>query len=192
MPEAGAAEARPAELGGLLESIAASAARPIVLLDGRSGSGKTTLARALAAAYPAGLTLIRLDDVYPGWGGLDAASEQLREHVLEPLAHGGEARWQRWDWATDAPAEWHPVDPSRAVLIEGCGALSRSNRALASFAVWVELDTGERKRRAFARDGDAYRPFWARWAAQERAFIAREHPVSLADVVIDGRTVFGA
>jgi uridine kinase len=185
-------EAVPADLPSLVGLIVASAPVPIVLLDGRSGSGKTTLAWALVEACGGPVTLIRLDDIYPGWDGLEAASEHLREHVLEPVAAGGELRWQRWDWTTDAPAEWHKLDPSRALLIEGCGALSRSNRALASFALWVELDPQTRKRRALSRDGDAYRPHWDRWAAQEQAFIEREHPAALADLVIDGHTIFGA
>ncbi|HXD61089.1 MAG TPA: ATP-binding protein [Lacisediminihabitans sp.] len=182
----------PADVDVLVGLIAASADRPVVLLDGRSGSGKTTLALALVAAYPGVVSLIRLDDIYPGWDGLRAASDHLRDNVLGPLADGREPRWQRWDWVTDAPAEWHSIDPGRPVLIEGCGALSRSNRALAGFALWVELDAQERKRRALARDGDAYRPFWDRWAAQERGFIAREHPQSLANLIVDGRTVVGA
>ena len=192
MPESAESKLVPADVAALVGSIAASASRPVVLLDGRSGSGKTTLALALAAAYPGGLTIIRLDDIYPGWNGLEAASAHLRENVLEPLARGGEARWQRWDWAADAPAEWHTVDPWRPVLIEGCGALSRSNRVLAGLCLWVELETRERKRRALARDGRAYRPFWNRWAAQEKAFIEREHPAALADLVVDGRTIRGA
>ncbi len=185
-------EVAPANVPSIVGLIAASAAVPIVLLDGRSGSGKTTLARALVEAWDGPVTLIRLDDIYPGWDGLEAASEHIREHVLKPLAAGGEPRWQRWDWASDAPAEWHGLDPSRPLLIEGCGALRRSNRALASFALWVELDPQTRKRRALSRDGDAYRPHWDRWAAQEQAFIEREHPETLADLVIDGHTIRGA
>jgi uridine kinase len=192
LPERSEPGAVPANIPALVTLIASSAPHPVVLLDGRSGSGKTTLALSLAAAFPGGLSLIRLDDIYPGWDGLQAASEHLHDSVLVPLAAGGEARWQRWDWATDAAAEWHAVDPSRPLLIEGCGALSRSTRALASFALWVELDSVERQRRAFVRDRDAYRPFWKRWAAQEQVFIDREHPATLADLVIDGHTILGA
>jgi uridine kinase len=181
-----------ADVTSLIASIAASAAVPVVLLDGRSGSGKTTLARALVEAWDGPVTLVRLDDIYPGWDGLEAASEHLREHILEPQVAGGEPRWRRWDWATDAPAEWHELDPSHPLLIEGCGALSRSNRALASFALWVDLDPQTRKRRALSRDGDAYRPHWDRWAAQEQEFIDSEQPGSLADLVIDGHTILGA
>jgi energy-coupling factor transporter ATP-binding protein EcfA2 len=175
----------------LVAAIAASAVRPVVLVDGGSGSGKTTLATALAAAWASPVTLIRLDDIYPGWDGLDAASAHLHDDVLLPFASGAQARWRGWDWTADAPADWHGVDPAVPLLVEGSGALSRANRALASFAVWIELDAVTRKQRALDRDGDAYRPHWDRWAAQESAFREREHPVELADVVVDGRLIAG-
>jgi uridine kinase len=155
----------------------------VTLIDGRSGSGKTELASELAERTP-GATLIRLDDIYPGWDGLDAASRHIHDHVLKPLAEGRRARWQRWDWSAAAPAEWHEVDPTHPVIIEGCGALSRANRALADVGIWVELDEATRRQRAMARDGDGYAPYWDRWAAQEAAFIAREHPRDLADRLV--------
>jgi uridine kinase len=166
-----------AEVDAVLERLR-GVARPVVLVDGRSGSGKSTIARELAAGMDA--ELVRLDDLYPGWDGLEAGSRHVHDHVLAASV----PRWRRWDWGADAPAEWHELDPSRALVIEGCGALSRANRALASFGVWVELDDATRKRRALARDGGTYAPHWERWAAQEDAFIAREHPRHLADVVV--------
>jgi uridine kinase len=175
----------------LLGRVLASASRPVVLVDGGSGSGKTTLATALVAAFPGAVALIRLDDVYPGWDGLEAASQQLHDELLLPLSRGETGRWQRWDWAADAPAEWHHVAPALPLIVEGCGILSRANRALASYGIWVELDAASRKRRALARDGDAYRPHWDRWAAQEQRFAEREHPVDLADLVVDGRQIAG-
>ena len=158
---------------------AVSGARPVILIDGRSGSGKTELAAVLAAALDA--ALVRLDDVYPGWNGLEAASERVRTDILL-----GD-RWQRWDWAADAPAEWHRLDPTRAVVVEGSGALSRANRELATLGVWVELDEPTRKVRALARDGATYEPHWDDWAAQEQRFFDRERPDLLADYVVDQR-----
>jgi len=157
----------------------ASAARPVVLVDGRSGSGKTTIARELADGLDA--QLVRMDDLYPGWDGLEQGSRDVHDRVLGT----SEPRWRRWDWKDDRPAEWHELDPTRALVVEGCGALSRANRALASLGIWVELDDATRKQRALARDGDEYAPHWDRWAAQEDAFIAREHPRELADAVLE-------
>lgn len=171
---------------------AAADGRAVVLIDGRSGSGKSTLARALVAAWPAA-QLVRLDDVYPGWDGLEAASLQVAERMLAvpsdtagPSAAGASApAWQRWDWLAGVPAEWHAIDPGRPLVIEGSGALSRRNRELATFGIWVHLDEGTRRARALERDGRAYLPHWDRWAAQELAFVERERPDRLADLVVD-------
>jgi adenylate kinase family enzyme len=154
---------------------------PLMLIDGRSGSGKSELATAIAARLPA-VQLVRLDDVYPGWDGLEAASTHVHEEII---ANG---RWQRWDWQTGTPAEWHELDPLRPALVEGCGSLSRANKAAAVAALWVEYPTAGRKERALAREPD-FADHWDAWAAQEQAFIDRENPRSLADAIVDGADV---
>lgn len=152
-----------------------------MIIDGRSGSGKTTLAQQLVQQNP-GAQLVRLDDLYPGWDGLRAASDHVADSVLNPAA----LRWQRWDWQVGAPAEWHQLDATRPIIVEGAGALTRRSAALATLRVWVELDAATRKQRALARDGDTYAPHWDRWAAQEDEHLARENPRDLADLVIEG------
>lgn len=156
----------------------------IVLIDGRSGSGKSELALAMVEQTPR-LQLVRMDDVYPGWGGLEAGSRHIHDFVVSASIR----RWQRWDWMENRPAEWHMLDPARPVLIEGCGALSRANRALAAYAIWVELDEDARRRRVRERDGESWSEHWDAWAAQEQAFITRENPRSLADTVIHGSEI---
>jgi predicted kinase len=150
----------------------------VILIDGRSGSGKTELANSLASLLDA--QLVRLDDFYPGWAGLEAASEMVYADIL--MRHG----WRRWDWTTGTSAEWHSLDADRALIIEGSGSLSRANRAHATLAIWVELDEPTRKARALARDGAMYEPHWDAWAAQEQRFFDRERPDLLADVVVNG------
>ncbi|MET3768271.1 uridine kinase [Marisediminicola sp. UYEF4] len=184
-------------IAAVFSALAAAATpgrRPVVLVDGGSGSGKSTLARLLVAQWAANrpgekVSLVRLDDFYPGWDGLEVAARQVTDDLLAPLAAGQPGRWRRWDWTNGAHAEWHSVDPASALVVEGSGALGRASRALATLGVWVELDADERRRRAIARDGEAYEPHWDRWAAQEARFAAREHPDRLADVVIDGRSI---
>ena len=153
-----------------------SAARRI-LIDGRSGSGKTELARSIVSHWPEA-QLVRLDDVYPGWDGLDAASAAVPGILTQH-------RWRQWDWVMGRAADWHELDPQRPLIIEGVGAISRASRPLADLALWVELDDDTRKQRALARDGDTYAPHWDRWAAQELRFIAREDPRGLADVIME-------
>jgi len=158
---------------------AARGRRIVVLIDGRSGAGKTVLAGALAPRLDA--QLVSLDELYPGWEGLDAGSDAVHETVLRARDPG----WTRWDWAAGRPAEWHPLDPDRAIVIEGCGALSRANRALATFGIWIERDAAERRRRSHERDHGRFDRYWQPWAEQEDAFIARERPAALADLRID-------
>lgn len=162
----------------LLESIRL-APRPIVLIDGRSGSGKSTLAARLAPLLDA--ELVRLDDIYPGWDGLRAGSNHVETCVLSP-----HPRWRAWDWDAARPGQWHEIDASRAIVVEGSGALSRANRARATYGIWVELAASLRKQRALARDGDSYAPYWDRWARQEEEFAAAEHPLTLADITLVG------
>ena len=154
-----------------------------LLIDGRSGSGKTELVAMLATRWPE-TQVVHLDDLYPGWDGLDAGSRHIGEFVLST-----EPRWRRWDWAANIPAEWTGLDPLRPIVVEGSGALSRENRRRADLGVWVELDSPLRKARALARDGESYAPHWDRWAAQEDAFLRREDPRRLADLTVDGSTL---
>jgi uridine kinase len=154
---------------------------PRVLIDGRSGSGKTELARAIVDARPE-FQLVRLDDLYPGWDGLDEGSREVPS-ILEKL------RWRAWDWQRAEPGDWHSLDAERPILIEGVGAVSRASRYLADAAVWVDLDAARRKRRALERDGDTFAPHWDQWAREELRFIRREEPRSLADLIVDGSDV---
>jgi gluconate kinase len=164
----------------LVARIAAVPGRAVVLIDGGSGAGKTSLGTRLAPAL--GAQLVSLDDLYPGWGGLEAGSAAVATELLRDTDPG----WRRWDWDAARVAEWHPLDPALPLVVEGCGALSRAARARATFGVWVELDAVERKRRALDRDGEVYAPHWDEWARQEAAFWAREHPWELADAVWAG------
>lgn len=164
------------DLVALLERLAAGPQPWVLLIDGRSGAGKTVLARRLAAALPE-VTLVSLDDVYPGWDGLQAGSA-----VVPGIIRDG--TWRRWDWAADRPGDPASVARTGPLIVEGCGAISRGSRALADHAWWLELDDAERKRRALERDGDSYAPHWDRWAAQEVAHDLREHPRESADLVI--------
>ena len=152
----------------------------VLLIDGRSGSGKTELATALVEET--GAQLVRLDNVYPGWSGLDAGSVAVASIIRDH-------RWQRWDWEANALAEWHEIDSAQPLIIEGCGALSRANRASADYGLWVSFPDASRKKRALNRDGEMFAPHWDNWAAQESAHIARENPASLADEIVDGADV---
>jgi hypothetical protein len=164
-------------------AVAAATRGHITLVDGRSGSGKTTY--ATERARRTGAQLLSLDDVYPGWDGLEAAEAHVLEHVLRAMAAALPPRWRAWNWADARPGSWHALDATRPLIIEGCGAVSPASRALADHAIWVELsDDTERRRRAIARDGEAFARNWQRWARQEEWHAALHDPRGVADEVI--------
>lgn len=152
-----------------------------ILIDGRSGSGKTELARAIAADWPQA-QLVRMDDLYPGWDGLAAGAAR----VPSVLTTG---TYRRWDWGTGAPDGAVQLDLGRPIIVEGVGALTGASRPMADLAIWVDYPDADRKRRALARDGASFAGHWDDWAAQEEELIHREHPRSLADVVVFGEDV---
>jgi len=172
-------------------------ARPmpsVVLIDGRSGSGKTTLAGRLAADL--GASRLHLENLYPGWDGLAEGSRS----VAVALDTG---EYRQFDWHAGAFTEIVRLDPSRPLVIEGCGAVTVANLAAARrFAgsgcgaaslgsdahlvrsIWLECPEALRRERAIGRDGELYAPHWERWARQERAHFAAARPIALVDEII--------
>lgn len=177
-----------AAVDALVDAVrAAGSTRPVVLIDGRSGAGKSTLARRLAARWPlpGDVQLIALDSLYPGWDGLAAGAAYARETILEPYSRGVHGSWRRWEWGADQRAEAHQVDPARPLIIEGAGAITAHSAELAHIRVWLDSPADTRKARALGRDGEAYRPHWDRWAAQEDRHLADDGPRELATHVFD-------
>lgn len=142
--------------------------RPVcVLIDGRSGAGKTTFAAAVAELLPAA-QVVHLEDVYPGWGGLAAATRILEKHILAPQNPG----YYPWDWIrnTHRP-ERVAIRPGADLIVEGCGAISTGTLAQARrkyrvLSIDIDLPERIRKPRALRRSPEMI-PFWDMWAAQE-------------------------
>lgn len=166
-----------------------TSAPPLLLgVDGRSGAGKSTFAAALAARLEphARVAVLAIESMYPGWDGLAAAlaPEGPYPTVLRELRERGEATWRTWDWEAGAPGPAARIGPADLVVCEGVGALCAAARPMLTLGVWLEVEDGTRRRRALARDGEAYAPHWDRWAAQERRYLADEDPRAAADLIL--------
>ncbi len=155
-----------------------SSTPPITLVDGRSGAGKTVFATALAKERDA--TLLSIDDVYPGWDGLDAGSWLVYRDVIDAISQGKPAGYRRFDWDSYEFAEWVDVSPAKPLIIEGCGAIRKESARCATETVWLEAPEEVRVSRAFKRDGEGYAALWKRWALQEERFLAEHHSADLA------------
>lgn len=152
-----------------------------VLVDGRSGAGKTRFADELGRER--GARVIHLDDIYPGWRGLAAASRVVVDDILRPLSLGEPATWRQWDWHADRFGGTDHAEPGESLVIEGCGSLTRASRELVTEALWLTAPEVVRHARILARDGDD--SWWALWRAQEDEHLGLNDPESLADRVID-------
>lgn len=155
----------------------------VVAVDGPSGAGKTTFAAALAD--PVGAPVVHMDDLYPGWDGLEDGVPRLLEWVLEPLAARRPAAYRRYDWGTGDYAEWHPVPAGDLLVVEGAGSAARACAPYLSVLVWVQAPAATRLARGRARDGAALETHWHRWARHERRHFAAEGTEQRADVVLD-------
>ena len=105
--------------------------------------------------------------------------------MLAPLAAGRTAEIPRYDWAEGRWAEGYSLAPPPLLVVEGVGAGALRAAPYLSLLVWLELGDESRKQRALERDGEVFRPHWERWAAQERAMLARERTSERADLVLD-------
>jgi uridine kinase len=156
----------------------------VVAIDGPSGAGKTDFAAALAERLPAAHVL-HMDDLYPGWDGLEQAVANVHDQVLAPLARGEPAAYRRWDWGHDRQGHWQSLPATNLLLVEGVGSGAGPGRELESALIWLEADPEVRFRRGIERDGESYLPHWRRWAAREEALFALDRTRSRADLIIN-------
>jgi len=156
----------------------------IIAIDGPGGAGKSSFAEQLSQQLDNAL-ILHTDD-FASWENPLNWWPRLLEQVLEPLSRNQTAHYQRHDWNTKRLEEWHKVQPVEYLILEGVSSSRAAFRPYIAFSIWIETPRQERLRRGLERDGEAARPLWEEWMAQEDEYIKREYPEQKANLVING------
>jgi uridine kinase len=179
-------------LTNLMSLVANAGSEATIVIDGPSGAGKSTVADYLVAHWPstapagegAGVVqLVRLDDLYPGWGGLAQGADVARG-ILAARYRGQTASWQRYDWASAGLTTWHDVVPGAPLILEGCGALSEQAVTAAQVRLWVTVSEDVRRDRALSRGGEDFEAHWEEWDRQFNARVTAEEPTRFANMIL--------
>lgn len=152
-------------------------------IDGKGASGKTTLAAAVAEAVP-GAVVVHVDDfARPSVATWER--DRFVAQVLVPLAAGRPARYERWDWDTDASAGWAGVPVGVPVVVEGVSSTDVRLGVPWDVTLWVDAPYEVRLARALARDGEAMREQWVdAWMPAEDAYEVAQRPQERVDAVV--------
>ena len=179
----------------LSAALAQQPAKPLVLaLDGRCGSGKTTLAAALAAQFPASITL-HTDDFYlppaqrvPGWEHIPCANmdlARLRDETLAPAHTGQPVPYRAYSCREGAYLPVQQLAAQPLVILEGSYSLHPLLTPYEPVRVFLTCSKAEQTRRLQAREGERYANFAARWIPLEEAYFAKYRIEEAADFVVD-------
>lgn len=156
----------------------------LVAVDGCAGNGKTTFADRLATILRC--PVVHTDDLLDGWTIPAGYWPRLENWVLAPLRSGRPGRYRRYDWVLAEFAEWHDVPVTPVLVIEGVTSARAEVRPELTLSVWIEAPADIRFARGIARDGEALRPQWIRWMAEESLYVRVDGAPEKVDVVVDG------
>ena len=166
-------------------------------IDGCGGAGKSRLAAEVRAALTSrgrDIVVVHMDDFYfpsalrngtlaLGTVGSAFDWQRLRDEVLAPLRAGQPTRYRRYDWPSDALAEWHDV-PRGIVIVEGVYSTHVELEQFYDLTVWVECPRPIRLARGIKRDGEAARRQWEEeWMPAEDRYVQEQSPHTRADMV---------
>ena len=165
----------------------------LVAIDGLGGAGKSTLAMELGETLDT-FSIVALDDFYRPVAAALAPEQacdayfdwqRLRDTVLAPLSRNSHACYQRYDWVSDALAEWHEVSPGGVVIVEGVYSTRPELRP--RFDVTIFVDTPREERLARMLDRLYNDVAWVeRWMAAEDWYLEHMRPLDHVDLVVDG------
>ena len=179
----------------LIEARKIEGKRLFVAIDGGAGAGKSMLARGIHNQLES-VSILRTDDFFRPLNEHPIAHlpaeklyelyfpwERMRGEALIPLHRGETAKYQRYDWSTDRPAEWISVEPAEIVLVEGVYSGRPELRPMLDVVIVVEAPRAERMRRVRARDPNPS-DWLTPWMSAEAWYLNQIRPQDTADLIL--------
>ena len=169
----------------------------LVAIDGLTCAGKSTLAGQVAGALE-DAEVVGLDDFYRPLAAEERAVtgpkesydryfdwKRLLRDVLVPLSRQSRARYRRYDWDTNALAEWHEIESRSVVIVEGVYSTRPELRRY--FNVMVYVDAPRKVRLARLLDRRYPDTSWIdHWMAGEDWYVEHVRPAEQVTLVVDG------
>jgi uridine kinase len=179
----------------LINRTAAAVSTYVVVVSGFGGAGKSTFAAQLAQRVDGAVALSADDFIVDqqrercdDWRSVDRF--RLREQVLVPIRAGQSPRYQRYDWPTNALAEWHDLDLPAVLIVEGIGVVHPDLMPFFDASAWIDMPLEVANERGRRRDKDEYGVdhdvMWRDlWTPNDRDYFERFRPDDLADFVVE-------
>lgn len=157
-----------------------------IAVDGRAAADTASVALEMARILRRrrSVSIVHLEDLYPGWDGLAEGIKRCAAYVLGPLLIGQDAAWRAWNWEAGQEGEERLTSPTDVVILQGTGSGSAELRPHCHAVVWVEVPREHDRRHTAKATGDARALHWKHWTAQEDAWLAVDNVASAADVTI--------
>lgn len=157
-----------------------------IAVDGRAGADTASVADEIARILRRrrSVSIVHLEDLYPGEDGLAEGIKRCATYVLGPLLTGQDAAWRAWNWETGQEDEERLTLPTDVVILQGTGSGSAELRRHCHAVVWVEVPQEHDYRHTAKPTEDAHDVHCRRWTAQEDAWLAVDNVALAADITI--------
>ncbi len=164
----------------------------LIAIEGYGGAGKSTFAVELSAEL-GNCFVINIDDYIIKEMQSDAIKSnfdrtRLELQVLEPLANGLKASYQRLIWDTNSMSAPVQIPDSKYVIVEGVSSYSPEIEHYYDFKIWVEASPLAAQSRGSERDrklGNNNDALWDGWTSTYTDYKNQHHIKEKADFIYD-------
>jgi len=187
------------DLAQVIAGLSSKHRQKLIGIDGGGGAGKSTFAKHLQSALH-NAEVIHIDDFYIGpWDKrLEHTDyvvnpmfdwQRYKSEVLDRIQRDEQVTYHIYDWHEHNTNKIATVPQDAVVLVEGVYTIQKSFAAVYDYKIWIEADMDLRLQKALGRDGEHMRFLWEEdWLPVERNYIAKDNPVSRADLIVKGHS----